>query len=113
MLKLLRRRPLLRVLVWIDRAGIADPLVVVNCHVQVQSFSVDPPSTGVDPGLRYHLAVNYWFHPPDVLTPAGVGRPYKDPYWEEHWTRVVAAMGLNVPAGPAGTAGATKKRGRT
>lgn len=65
---------------------------------QVQSWSVEPPASGVDAGLRYHLAVNYWYQPPDVLKPEGVKAAYTDPYWYEHWARVEAAIAKDLAA---------------
>lgn len=32
-----------------------------------------------------HLAVNYWFHPPDQARQGGRERPYASPYWEGVW----------------------------
>ena len=42
---------------------------------EVTSFS--------DKGSSMHLALNYWFHPPDNLQPglAGFDRPYTSGYW--------------------------------
>ncbi|KAK9811206.1 hypothetical protein WJX73_010422 [Symbiochloris irregularis] len=42
------------------------------------------------PGTRSHLAVNYWFHPPDNLDPGpqGFSRPYTQQcYWPALWAR--------------------------
>ncbi|KAL8009444.1 putative JmjC domain-containing protein [Plasmopara halstedii] len=32
-----------------------------------------------------HLALNYWFHPPDRLTPEHFTSPYSSPFWERDW----------------------------
>lgn len=32
-----------------------------------------------------HMALNYWFHPPDVQRP--FESPYSDPLWERMWAR--------------------------
>ena len=36
---------------------------------------------------RLHLALNYWFHPPDNLDPGpqGLDCPYTSKYWPTHW----------------------------
>ena len=33
-----------------------------------------------------HVALNYWFHPPDTLD--NFNKPYQHDYWENHWKRM-------------------------
>ena len=45
-----------------------------------------PCGAGLDGG---HLAINYWFHPPDHLDPgkAGFEQPYSSPYYPTLWAK--------------------------
>ena len=51
---------------------------------EVTSFSSDDHEAG-EPG--FHLALNYWTHPPDHIDPslAGFEQPYLSEYWGELW----------------------------
>ncbi|ORY40211.1 Clavaminate synthase-like protein [Rhizoclosmatium globosum] len=40
-----------------------------------------PTSSKVGP----HVALNYWFHPPNSLTPEDYETPYKTDFWSEQW----------------------------
>lgn len=42
-----------------------------------------------------HLAINYWFHPPDNLRPGpeGFHHPYVDAYWQRDWAARFAGRG--------------------
>ncbi len=39
-------------------------------------------------GERWHMAINYWFHPPDNLdaTASGFAKPYLGSYWPQQWS---------------------------
>ena len=52
---------------------------------EVTSFSEGGASGGGGGGT--HLAVNWWFHPPDNLdpSPAGFARPYSSEFWPAVW----------------------------
>ncbi len=57
---------------------------------------------------RLHLALNYWFHPPDNAdpSPAGFRRPYRDAYWPEVWTgRSARCEALRADGGEDGEVG--------
>lgn len=32
-----------------------------------------------------HMAVNYWFHPPDMTTKVSFDQPYKSRFWQQDW----------------------------
>ena len=44
---------------------------------EVTSYS---SSSSHDPS--WHMALNYWFHPPDNLVPSGFSKPYLTDYWK-------------------------------
>ena len=49
-------------------------------------------------GGNGHLAVNYWFHPPDNMNPSTAGflTPYVDAYWHRDWhTRFAGKGGIH------------------
>ena len=46
-------------------------------------------SDNADSGtLPCHLAINYWFHPPDVLDPNNWANPYSSNYWRRQWAKL-------------------------
>ena len=65
---------------------------------------VESQSTGGAAHSRYHLAINYWFHPVDVLTPDGFAHPYSDPFWEEQYAQHIACF--DGPVGGTSTSAA-------
>lgn len=47
--------------------------------------------TSPDKPASFHMALNYWLHPPDNLTPGseGFSKPYLSGYWPSVWSRKV------------------------
>lgn len=45
----------------------------------------------------YHLAVNYWFHPPDNLDSSakGFSKPYLRSFWIDRWKRYLESERRN------------------
>lgn len=40
-----------------------------------------------------HLALNYWYQPPDKLAPEHFASPYSSPFWERDWEQRFATQG--------------------
>ncbi|RLN93523.1 hypothetical protein BBJ28_00020704 [Nothophytophthora sp. Chile5] len=40
-----------------------------------------------------HLALNYWYHPPDQLSPENFRSPYSSPFWPRDWEQRFASNG--------------------
>ncbi|KAL3672179.1 hypothetical protein V7S43_002842 [Phytophthora oleae] len=40
-----------------------------------------------------HLALNYWYQPPDQLAPEHFESPYSSPFWERDWEQRFASQG--------------------
>lgn len=70
---------------------------------EVTSFSSEDPEAG-EPG--FHLALNYWTHPPDHIdsTLAGFDQPYTSDYWPELWESRKKRYGLETKGHSDGVA---------
>ena len=51
---------------------------------EVTSYNDDDGGGGLEKASS-HLALNYWFHPPDNLSPNHFHTPYTSEYWPEFW----------------------------
>ncbi|CAI5736689.1 unnamed protein product [Peronospora destructor] len=40
-----------------------------------------------------HLALNYWYQPPDQLSPGHFASPYSSPFWQRDWKQRFASKG--------------------
>ena len=62
---------------------------------EVSSFSGGGGGSGGSGDCPAHLALNWWFHPPDNLDPgpAGFRAPYTSPFWPAVWEGRAAALG--------------------
>ena len=78
---------------------------------EVTSFSETDDD---DEERKFHLALNYWTHPPDVLdsTSSGFSQPYSSGYWPELWSRRKGRYAAMVAAAAAAAAAVVVKKKR-